>query len=156
VKIYVASSWRNGLQQTVVKQLKAAGYDVYDFRNPGPGQQGFFGWHLVDPNWSDWQMSQYKQALAHPIAQAAFNRDLYALLQCDVCVMVAPCGKSAHLELGYAAGLDKYTIILDTSLHQPEPELMWNFADAICTTMRHLDEKLKEFAQQQKQDQGHV
>lgn len=31
MKIYVASSWRNPSQQTVVQALRGAGHDVYDF-----------------------------------------------------------------------------------------------------------------------------
>jgi hypothetical protein len=32
MKIYVASSWRNERQQDVVKTLRAANHEVYDFR----------------------------------------------------------------------------------------------------------------------------
>jgi hypothetical protein len=38
VKIYVASSWRNGQQQDVVARLRAAGHEVYDFRAPDAGR----------------------------------------------------------------------------------------------------------------------
>ena len=38
--IYVASSWRNKFQPTIVERLRADGFDVYDFRNPGPGGTG--------------------------------------------------------------------------------------------------------------------
>ena len=32
MKIYVASSWRNGFQPGVVASLRAEGYRVYDFK----------------------------------------------------------------------------------------------------------------------------
>ena len=38
-KIYVASSWRNREQPSVVKALREAGHEVYDFRNPAPDGQ---------------------------------------------------------------------------------------------------------------------
>lgn len=40
-KIYVASSWRNPYFPEVVKRLRAEGHDVYDFRNPPHGGNGF-------------------------------------------------------------------------------------------------------------------
>lgn len=39
-KIYVASSWRNPYQPTVVEKLRECGHEVYDFRNP-PKRKGF-------------------------------------------------------------------------------------------------------------------
>lgn len=39
MKIYVASSWRNKFQSTVVEKLKWAGHDVYDFKKSGPNMQ---------------------------------------------------------------------------------------------------------------------
>lgn len=33
-------------------------------------------------------------------------------IECDLCVLVLPCGRSAHLELGYAVGAGKVTIVL--------------------------------------------
>ncbi len=32
MKVYIASSWRNEYQPTVVARLREAGHDVYDFR----------------------------------------------------------------------------------------------------------------------------
>ena len=48
--IYVASSWRCTMQMAVVEVLKAASFEVYDFRNPAdtPG----FGWQEVMPSFS--------------------------------------------------------------------------------------------------------
>ena len=40
-KIYVASSWRNQYYPEVVKALREAGHEVYDFRNPPRGGNGF-------------------------------------------------------------------------------------------------------------------
>ena len=44
--------------------------------------------------------------------------------------MVLPCGKSAHLELGYAVGKGKRTVIFMPE--EPERwDVMYNFADQI-------------------------
>ena len=36
-RIYVASSWRNTIHPSVVAALRKDGHDVYDFKNPAPG-----------------------------------------------------------------------------------------------------------------------
>ena len=48
-KIYVASSWRNPYFPEVVEALRAAGHEVYDFRNPPHGGAGFH-WTDIDEN----------------------------------------------------------------------------------------------------------
>jgi len=46
MRVYVASSWRNEKQPAVVKALREAGHEVYDFRSPTPGNTGF-SWRKV-------------------------------------------------------------------------------------------------------------
>ena len=121
-KIYVASSWRNQyLQQAAVHTLRAAGHEVYDFRNPKPGDKGF-AWSDIDPDWMQWSVEQYADALTHPIAEAGFKSDKHALDWADCGLLVLPCGRSAHLELGYLAGQGKPCAVLATD--PTEPELM--------------------------------
>jgi hypothetical protein len=122
VKIYVASSWRNEhLHAGVVQVLRADGHEVYDFRNPRPGDRGF-SWAEIDLNWKQWTVEQYREALKHPIAQAGFKSDKEAMDWADACVLVLPCGRSAHLELGYFAGKGKPCAVL--ACESVEPELM--------------------------------
>ena len=111
MRIYVASSWRNPWQPGVVKMLRKAQHEVYDFREPTPGEKGF-AWSDIDPEWQEWRPDVYRQALAHPIAEHGFERDMTALRDCDACVLVLPCGNSANLELGYAVGAGKKTAAL--------------------------------------------
>lgn len=128
-KIYVASSWRNTKQPGVILSLREAGHSVYDFRNPSHGLGGFH-WSELDPEWQSWTPAGYKSALlSHPKAAQGFLTDLRAMMWSELCVMVMPCGRSAHLELGWCAGAGKRTIIL---LSDGEPELMNLLADDIC------------------------
>lgn len=130
LRIYVASSWRNPHYPAIIEALREAGHDLYDFRNPAPGNEGF-GWRSIDPDWEAWSPAKYVELINHPIARAGFDLDKAALDWCDTCVLVLPCGRSAHLEAGYAAGQGKRVIFL---LHPDkfEPELMYllggNFA----------------------------
>ena len=62
MKIYVASSWRNKWFPGVVRALRNAGHDVYDFRNPPDGGSGF-RWSDVGADWMDWTPQEYRQRL---------------------------------------------------------------------------------------------
>ena len=77
-KVYVASSWRNPYQPAVVAQLRAAGHEVYDFRNPEENPGGFH-WADVDPRWQEWSPREYIGHLSHPVAEKGFGADLRAM-----------------------------------------------------------------------------
>lgn len=143
--IYVASSWRNPMQQAVVQTLRAAKIDCYDFRNPGEGSVGF-SWRetrsaaapaSVPAKGSDWeQVDEYLRMIQHPRAVEGYANDYAAMERADAFVMVLPCGKSAHLELGWAIGAGKRTAIL---LEDPvEPELMYRGADYLAPHLMDL------------------
>ncbi len=139
MKVYVASSWRNVYQPLVVAELRQAGHEVYDFRNPRPGDSGF-AWSEIDPDWINWTPRRFRECLTHPIAEAGFASDMNALKDCDVCLLVLPCGRSAHLELGWAAGAGKRTIVLFNG--QAEPELMYRMVHHVCVKMAEVLEAL--------------
>lgn len=65
MKIYVASSWRNVYYPEVVNRLREAGFEVYDFRNPPSGDEGFH-WHNVSERWLEWTPEEYRDNLTHP------------------------------------------------------------------------------------------
>jgi len=121
MKIYVASSWRNTRQPEVVRSLRDAGLEVYDFRNPRPGEDGV-RWSDIDGWWREWDASGFNAALEHPLADAGFRSDFEAMLWADACVLVLPCGRSAHLEAGWFIGAGKPVFAL---LDDGVPELMY-------------------------------
>lgn len=126
MKIYLASSWRNSRQPDVLAALRADGHEVYDFRNPAPGDNGF-SWKAVHERPTDeWFVADYMEALAHPVAQRGFAYDMDALRWSEACVLVLPCGRSAHMEFGWAVGAGKRGLVLCESLD--EPELMYLMA----------------------------
>lgn len=142
MKIYVASSWRNNIQPRVVKALRDAGHEVYDFKNPAPGNNGF-QWSEIDPNWQNWTPEQFREGLSHPTAEHGFGFDMAALESSEACVLVLPCGRSAHLEAGYSIGAGKPTIIL---LESGEPELMYKMTPYICLSIPEVIEALEDAA----------
>lgn len=124
MKIYVASSWRNAPYPEVVAALIADGHDVYDFRNP-PGGTGF-SWQQVEASNAK-DIPSYFKAIDTDIPARGFASDEHHLNECDALLCVLPCGRSAHLEAGYAIGQGKQVVIL---LHEDkfEPELMYLLA----------------------------
>lgn len=194
--VYVASSWRNLMQEMVVATLGAAGIDCYDFKNPEGGtgfswsevkagdaeprtavcahcsapivKSTFAGMGRCEPDvdpvrdpliWRhesngygacglgassaipakgyDWEpVSDYLEMIAHPRAVAGYDSDFAAMNRADTFVMVLPCGKSAHLEIGWAVGAGKRTAIL---CEDPiEPELMYRMVDYVAPTLMDL------------------
>jgi hypothetical protein len=135
-KIYLASSWRNKEQPGVVTALREAGHDVYDFRNPPHGIPNGFRWSEIDPNWEAWRAADYREKLQTPLAQQGFASDFNGMKWAEFGVLLLPCGRSAHLELGWMAGVGKRTIIWTHD--GQEPELMALLADAICITFAEV------------------
>lgn len=143
--IYVASSWRNHTQPIVVNALRNEGFEVYDFKNP-PNETGF-AWKEIglehsnprhgDPYAPDLSVrAEFLSALNHPRSVAGFASDFTAMQRADAIIAVAPCGKSAHLELGWGAGAGKHTAVL---LDDPcTPELMYLMTDHLATDIASL------------------
>lgn len=139
-KIYVASSWRNAYQPDVVLALRASGHQVYDFRNPRPGDFGF-QWSAIDPAWETWRPAAYREALGHPIAEAGFANDWGAMQWADTGVLLLPSGRSAHIEAGYFSGAGKELYIL---MPQPmDPELMYLMATKLCLSLAELLDEIR-------------
>ena len=134
-KIYVASSWRNPYQPEVVRRLLEAGHEVYDFRNPVANPGGFH-WADIAENWLDWSVDEYIGNLTHPIAEKGFKADFDAMLWADTCVLVLPCGRSAHTEAGWFAGKGLKTIVYIPE--KQEPELMYKIFDKVVGSIDDL------------------
>ena len=127
-RIYLASSWRNLYQPDLIIRLRTWGHEVYDFRNPQPGNSGFH-WSAIDAVWENWSVLEYRESLSNPIAEHGFKLDMDALKWSDVVVLLLPSGRSAHSEAAWHCGQGKPVIV-----HSPEPcepELMYKMYNAI-------------------------
>lgn len=132
MNIYVATSWRNALQPEVVKRLRDEGHEAYDFRHPKPGNDGFH-WSNIDPDYQRWGMSAFRKALTHKVADEGFALDFEAMEMADACLMVLPCGRSAHLEAGWFVGIGKPLVMLLAP--DQEPDLMYKMADYLALSL---------------------
>ena len=137
VKVYVASSWRNDYQPSVVAALREDGHEVYDFKD----SEGFH-WSEVDPDWKAWpqDIPKYLAGLRHPCAVRGFERDMGALRSCDACVYVMPCGVSASLEAGWACGHGKPLIVYVPGVR--EPDLMVKMASLVTDSLQDVRDLL--------------
>lgn len=143
--VYVASSWENPIQIAVCASLKAAGIQHYDFKNPSPGDKGFHWSEVMDSYTGRPEQladqDEYLEAINHPIAQAGFDSDFGAMHRADCFVLVLPCGRSAHLELGWAVGKGLRTaILLDGAMknNMVRPELMYKMVDYLAPSLFDL------------------
>lgn len=98
---------------------------------------GIGGAFAMPKKGSDWeQADEYLRMIDQPRAVEGFDADFAAMQKADTFVMVLPCGKSAHLELGWAVGAGKRTAIL---LEDPvEPELMYKMVDHVARSVIDL------------------
>lgn len=143
MKIYVASSWRNKYQPSVVESLRSLGHEVYDFRNP-PNGSGGFAWSDIDENWERWTTDEYCAALQHPVAEEGFNSDFDGMKWAEVCVMVLPCGRSANTEAGWMKGVGKIVYVFQPE--KQEPELMYKIYDGVISDINILAAELSTLA----------
>ena len=123
-RIYLASSWRNEAQPEVLEALRDAGHNVYDFRNPPGGE-----WDSTGPWWTKADPGDLKEA--ERLKNMAFAIDLEHMEWAEIFVLLLPCGKSAHLEAGWATGRGKRTLILNPDFVD-EIELMYRLAGMPC------------------------
>lgn len=133
MNIYVASSWRNNKQQEVVVALDKAGHNAYDFRNA----ETAFSWTEID-NTYPWTIDVCQKAVNHPIAIAGFSNDMEALDNADLCVIVLPAGRSAHWELGYAAG--RKIPVVAYFAGEIEPEIIYRECEAMFDDLDEMIE----------------
>lgn len=155
MKIYVATSWRNQFQPEVVQALRYHGFEVYDFRHPEPGNDGFH-WSEIDEEWRNWTPGQYIAHLNHPLAEKGFKHDEDGLITSDAGVLVLPCNRSSHLEAGYFYGAKKPLVIyIPEGLGMKQegqgggndftPELMYKVTKHIHTKLSDVIDVLKTY-----------
>lgn len=105
--IYLIGSLRTPVVPLLGRKLRLEGFKVFD------------DWHSAGPHADDeWQKYEtlrgrsYAEALKGAAANNVFDFDYRHLEECNTGILVAPAGKSAHLELGWMLGQKKRGYIL--------------------------------------------
>ena len=131
-KIYIGGALANPDVVRLTKMLLDEKYDTFsEWFTPGPD---------ADVLWRDYELAlgyDYREALNRPAAQQIFSFDKRHIDASDVFVMLMPCGKSAHLELGYAVGTGKRTII-----YMPEQPDRWDVMVTAADAIVYTDDEL--------------
>ena len=143
-RIYVASSWRNENQQKLVTLLRDNGHKVYDFTRPyGEGKPNV--WDEVKLDHDRCTTEQFSEAMTNPVVEKRYEDHLSALTAADTCILLLPCGFSAHTEAGFMAGLGKRVFVFNYE-KEMKPELMYllyeGYADETDVLLRWLDEPI--------------
>lgn len=134
--VYLIGSLRNPEVPNVASRLRAAGHDVFD--------DWFAAGPHADDAWRDYEKARghrLPKALKGAAAQHVFSFDKKFLDRANTVVLVAPAGKSAHLEFGWSLGQGKRGFYL---LDNPDRyDVMLNFATGVVETVDELLEALK-------------
>ena len=101
--------------------------------------EGGFSWSEIDPDWKSWpgDIRRYLRGLEHPRAISGFKRDMDALIRAHACILVNPCGQSAHMELGWAVGAGKMTAAWCPGIR--EPDLMLKMAGHVTDSWESIE-----------------
>jgi len=138
--VYVASSWRNNFHGEVVATLHNAGIEAYDFKTVPTA----FSWdhvglaHANGLTTRNPTLAEYFTGIEHPRALEGFNSDFNAMQRADAVVLVLPCNRSAHLELGWAVGQGKRTAVVFDNEDDVVPELMYRMVDFMTSSLTDL------------------
>lgn len=155
MKIYLASSWKISNAVLLIKDcLIRQGFQVDAFCDQSHGR---IGWNLADElrkGGGDPQDIDPISALQHPLLKDLFKRafaeDKKWLDWCDCCIMIHPCGNSAHLEGGYATGRGKLFYIY--WCNEPPKgafDNMYQFADGLYRP-NELEQLIQELKRQER------
>ena len=130
MKIYLASSWKN--QKEVIAlagYLELCGFEVDAFCRSSDKRYAFHWSELVD---SEDDLANYDaiEMLADPRTQRAFKEDRKWLDWSDCVIMLMPCGRSSHLEGGYAKGQGKL-LYIHGAFPKGEFDVMYGLADGL-------------------------
>lgn len=141
-KIYVASSWKNEYQQKLVALLREHGHKVYDFTRP-QGDLKPSVWDTANINKDECSMVEYTKALDNPETFKRYKEHTFAMVEADTAILLLPCGRSAHAEAGFMAGLGKRVFVFNPN-DKVKPELMYLLFDGLINSEKDLLEWLDE------------
>lgn len=147
MRIYIASSCKNEKEVLeLARVLREHGHEVDAFCEERPGRKVF-----KESDIKNIEKYDAKEFLKLPEVKKGFREDKKWIDWADCCILLLPAGRSAHLELGYSVGKEKYGFIYG-DLKVGEVDVMNYFADAIyglneldllLTRLHRLDSKLR-------------
>lgn len=143
---YMIGSLRNQKIPDLANDLQEdTDHEVYaDWFSAGPE---------ADDRWRDYEINRgrdYQQAINGPHAWNVFNFDKEHIDKRQGAILVLPAGKSGHLELGYAVGQEKSTIVFFDGVPLDRWDVMYRFADYVCFSQGGVVSAMKDAAEGRK------
>jgi nucleoside 2-deoxyribosyltransferase len=136
--VYLAGALKNPRIPEIGNKLRAIGCDVMD-EWWTPGEHADTNWQLYEKI----RGRSFQEALQGRSARNTVVFDRAFIDISDIFINVAPSGKSAMLEMGYAKARGKHTILFLDG-HQPERyDVMPALVDAVITTEIRLIEEVR-------------
>lgn len=130
MKIYIASSWKNEKGAIKLAQyLRRWGHEVDCFCDPSCPRYIFHWTEFVNTP-EELQKYDALSFLDDERTVKAFLEDRKWLDWADAVVILMPCGKSAHLEAGYAVGQGK-PVFAYGRFPKGEFDVMYGFFDGL-------------------------
>ena len=133
MNVFLTTVWANPQHPEVVGSLRSAGFVVYDFAVHGPTLAPWWGHDAVTAE-------QFTTGLADPMQLSSFRRNFEAMQAADVCVLLLPAGRSAHLELGWFVGRGVPTVVVLGDC--PPHELAYSLVDCLVPSVDGLVDAL--------------
>ena len=134
--IYIIGSLRNPAVPAITKRLMDNNLQVFS-EWYGAGER-------ADDHFREYHQSlgrSYLEALKTDAAKTIFEFDKKHIDLADTVILINPCGRSGHVEFGYAAGCKKICLYL---LDDPDRwDLMLQFATKIYTNLDDIINDLK-------------
>ncbi len=136
MNVYISSSWKNRDQvRALAINLRNYGHEVYDFTDPDCRSVPEIPPEKF-PEEFDPQVHVYSEYINRPEWRAAVECNRKALCNCDVVVLLLPCGTDAHADWALGMGMGKRSIIVGHPCKgERSPVHLW--ADALVEKSEH-------------------
>ena len=140
--IYLIGSLRNpGIPALANVIQRETGHEAFaSWFSPGPQADDYWRDYTKDRGWS------YREALTEHAATHIYSFDKQHIDRADAAVLVAPAGKSGHLELGYMIGQGKpcfYLLEPENERYDVMLQFCFENGGSVCSTMDELIVELK-------------
>jgi hypothetical protein len=112
-QIYLSSSWKNRDRVRAMAQiLRKDGWAVYDFTDPKCRTTPLIPPERF-PEQFDPERHRYAEYISSvPEWRAAVEGNKRAIQECEVVILLLPCGLDAHADAYYGLGLGKHLIVV--------------------------------------------
>lgn len=154
LKVYLATSWKNPFYESLLNFLRNVHFDVYDFKNPEPGSNGF-NWRSLSKEPTPWTLEHCREVLRDPVAHDNFRMDYMALRDAEAVVLLLPSGVDSHMEAAWCAGRGVPVLVYAEPGVKVDPSLMWKLLGptniTLVTTVEQLVSTLREWEEEETQ-----